>query len=67
MNSDIIHHKCRGDSLTTAYKEQIVVSEDLKKYPGNDRNKTVLALCWNKRDDLWEQRDLVIKHCFTKK
>ena len=39
---DIIHHECRSDFLTKSYKEhQTVVSEDLEKYPENDKDKMV--------------------------
>ena len=39
---DIIHDECRGDFLTKSYKEhQTVVSEDLEKYPENDKDKMV--------------------------
>ena len=63
VNFDIIHHECWVNLLTKSYKEhQTVVSQDLKKYSENDKDKTVLALFRNKRDDLWMQRELMIEH-----
>ena len=63
VNFDIIHHECWVNFLTKSYKElQTVVSQDLKKYSENDKDKTVLALFRNKRDDLWMQRELMIGH-----
>lgn len=36
------------------------MSEHLKNYPENDKDKIVPALFRNKRDDWWVQRDLNI-------
>ena len=67
VNFDIIHHECRGDPLQQNYKEhQTVHNGDFKKYPDQEKNKTVFAIFRNKRDGLWVQRDLMIEH-FKKK
>ena len=64
INSDIIHHECRGDSLKKSYLEHKAVKKSgFNECPEDEKTKTVSSVIRNiKRDDLWVQRNLMIEH-----
>ena len=56
-NFDVIHHKCCGNKLKGSYKDYKTIKND--NYPKKRIKKLVSR---NKRDDLWIQRDLMLKY-----
>lgn len=64
INFDIIHHQYWGDPLKKSIKEHKTVdSHDFSKYPKTEEEKVVSLIFRSvNRDDLWVQRDVMIKH-----
>ena len=61
-NFDVIHHKCCGNKLKGSCKDyKTIKNEDFNSYPKKESKKILLAVSRNKRDDLWIQRDLMLK------
>ena len=62
-NFDVIHHKCCGNKLKGSYKDyKTIKNEDFNNYPKKESKNFLLAVSRNKRDDLWIQRDLMLKY-----
>ena len=63
VNFDLIHHKCRGDPLKNTYKEYKTVKEsNFENYLKKDEKKVLSSIFCNKRNNLWVQKEHMIKH-----
>ena len=63
VNFDIIHYKCGKDSLKTDYKNyKTVQKSDFNNYSNKKEKNVLSAVFRNKKDDLWVEHDVVLKH-----